>query len=59
MPITMVASTNYPERLPNRLIRPKRLENIIKFDIPLPLNVIDSTLRVHIESNLKEIFETS
>jgi len=59
LPVTVIATTNYPERLPNRLVRPKRLEKIVKFDVPLSKEVILNTLEVHISRNLSVPFEVS
>lgn len=47
LPVTVVASTNNPEILPQRHLRPNRLDTMIAFSYPLKQEEIRSVLEVH------------
>lgn len=47
LPVTVVASTNNPEILPQRHLRPNRLDTVIAFPYPLDPHFIASVLEVH------------
>ena len=47
LPVTVIASTNYPEILPQRHLRPNRLDTILNFPYPLRSSEILSIFRTH------------
>lgn len=51
IPVTVVTTTNYPERLSERLIRPNRIDSVIRFDVPLPGKLLEHALGSHLERN--------
>ncbi|MDQ1343439.1 MAG: mitochondrial chaperone [Patescibacteria group bacterium] len=51
IPVTVVTTTNYPERLSERLIRPNRIDSIIRFDVPLPEELLSHALESHLDCN--------
>ena len=51
VPITIITAVNYPDKIPNRVIRPNRLENIVKFDIPMDKKIIKYVLNIHLKRN--------
>lgn len=58
IPVTVVTTTNYPERLSERLVRPNRIDCVIRFDVPLPEEVVKSALRTHfVRNGLEKVFE--
>lgn len=58
IPVTLLTTTNYPERLSERLIRPNRIDSIIRFDVPLPETLIEHAFSAHVARNgLAGIFE--
>lgn len=60
MPVTVVTSSNYPERLSERLIRPNRFDRIIPFNVPLPEKVVREAFANHVKRNrLETIFADS
>ncbi|MFB0964342.1 MAG: AAA family ATPase, partial [Patescibacteria group bacterium] len=51
MPVTVITSSNYPERLSDRLIRPHRFDRIVPFDLPLPEKVVRQAFADHVVRN--------
>ncbi len=51
MPVTVITSSNYPERLSDRLIRPHRFDRIVPFDLPLPEKVVRQAFADHVARN--------
>lgn len=49
LPITVIASTNHPEILPQRHLRPNRIDTLIGFPYPVDESLIRSVLQVHWE----------
>lgn len=49
LPVTVVASTNNLEILPQRHLRPNRLDTLISFEYPLDITTIQSVFRLHWE----------
>lgn len=47
LPVIVVASTNNPETLPQRHLRPNRIDTLISFSYPLSIDSISSILEVH------------
>lgn len=57
MPVTVITSSNYPERFSDRLIRPNRFDRIVPFNIPLPEKAVRQAFANHVSRNgLDKIF---
>ncbi len=49
LPITVIASTNNPEILPQRHLRPNRIDTLVSFPYPIEEPLLRSILQVHWE----------
>ncbi len=47
MPLTVLASTNNPELLPQRHLRPNRIDTLIGFSYPVAPELLSNVLSVH------------
>jgi len=47
LPVTVIASTNNPERLPQRHLRPNRFDTPIGFDYPVKPEILDEVFVTH------------
>lgn len=57
MPVTVITSSNYPERLSDRLIRPNRFDRIVPFNLPLPEKIVREAFANHVKRNgLEKVF---
>jgi len=49
LPVTVIASTNNPEILPQRHLRPNRLDTLLSFQYPIEKHLLKSILQAHWE----------